>query len=67
VEGNLDASPAGRHELILNLRAKGDPKVVRRIVKEQLRHIEGQTHHVRFECFSPAAPKPEMRVPRSSI
>ena len=67
VEGNLDASPAGRHELVLNLRAKGDPEVVRRIVEEQLSHIEGQIHEMHLECFSPAPPKPERRVPRTSI
>ena len=66
VEGNLDASPAGNHELVLNLRAKGDPEVVRRIVEERLSHIKGQTRHVHLECFSPAPPKPERRVARTS-
>jgi len=65
VEGDLDASPAGRHELVVNLRAKGDPEVVRRIVEEQLTHIEGKVLDVHLECFSPAPPKPERRVARS--
>jgi Ni2+-binding GTPase involved in maturation of urease and hydrogenase len=67
VEGNLDASPAGRHELVVNLRAKGDPEVVRRTVEEQLRPIEGQVLDVHLECFSPAPPMPERRVARSRI
>jgi hypothetical protein len=65
VEGNLEASPAGRHELVVNLRAKGDPELVRRSVEEQLTHIEGKVLDVHLECFSPAPPKPERRVARS--
>jgi hypothetical protein len=42
VEGALDASPAGRHELVVNLRAKADPEVVRRTVEEQLKPSEGE-------------------------
>jgi Ni2+-binding GTPase involved in maturation of urease and hydrogenase len=67
VEGNLDASPSGRHELLVNLRAKGEPAQVRRIVEEQLRKLEGRLIDVRLDCFSPAAPKPERRVPRARI
>jgi Ni2+-binding GTPase involved in maturation of urease and hydrogenase len=66
VEGNLDASPASRHELVVNLRAKGDPAQVRSAVEEQLKEMDGRTRNVRLECFSPAAPKPERRVPRAS-
>lgn len=64
VEGNLDASPAGRHELLLNLRAQGNPAQVGRIVEEQLRRIEGSKATMRLDCFSPAAPRPERRVAR---
>lgn len=65
VEGNLDASPAPRHELLVNLRAKGDPAQVQQIVQEQLRQIEGRKLDLQLNCFSPAPPKPERRVPRS--
>ena len=65
VEGNLDASPAGRHELLVNLRAKGDPGLVRGVVEERLRQLDGERLGVRLDCFSPAAPKPERRVPRA--
>ncbi len=67
VEGNLDASPASRHEMLANLRAKGDPALVRQIVEEQLRELEGRLIDVRLDCFSPAAPKPERRVPRAQL
>jgi CobW/HypB/UreG, nucleotide-binding domain len=65
IEGNLDASPSGRHELLVNLRAKGNPSEVRKIVEEQLLELEGRLLDVRLDCFSPAAPKPERRVPRA--
>jgi hypothetical protein len=67
VEGNLDASPASRHELLVNLRAKGDPARVQEIVEAQLRQLEGEAFDVRLDCFSPAAPKPERRVPRAMV
>jgi len=63
VEGNLDASPTNRHELLVNLRAKGDPGQVREIVEEQLSKVAGNVCDVRLDCFSPAAPRPERRVP----
>jgi len=67
VEGDLDASPAERHELLVNLRAKGDPADVRRVVEEQLRRTDGRISDVRLDCFSPSAPKPERRVPRTAV
>ncbi|HEY1648051.1 MAG TPA: GTP-binding protein [Terracidiphilus sp.] len=65
VEGNLDASPAGRHELLVNLRARGDAAQVRKLVEWQLQQLEGRKLDMHFNCFSPAAPKPERRVPRA--
>ena len=67
VEGNLDASPAGRHELLVNLRAKGESGLVRRVVEEQLRQLKGRLTEVRLDCFSPAAPRPERRVTRAQL
>ncbi len=64
VEGDLDASPAGRHEVLLNLRAKGEPSEVRRIVEEQLQIMGGGVVEMRLNCFSPAPPSPERRVAR---
>jgi hypothetical protein len=62
VEGNLDASPAARHELRVNLRAKGDPAQVRKVVEGQLWELEGRKFDVNLNCFSPAPPRPERRV-----
>jgi Ni2+-binding GTPase involved in maturation of urease and hydrogenase len=63
VEGNLDASPSDRHELLVNLRAKGEPAQVQEVVEEQLRQLEGRKLDMRLNCFSPAPPRPERRVP----
>jgi CobW/HypB/UreG, nucleotide-binding domain len=61
VEGNLDASPAGKLELLLNLRAVGKPDQVRAIVEHELRKLSGLTQ-CNMDCFSPAAPVPEQRI-----
>jgi len=66
VEGNLDASAAHRHELLVNLRAKGDPDQVRRVVEGRLKRLQGAILDLRIECFSPAAPRPERRVARAA-
>jgi hypothetical protein len=63
VEGNLDASPAARHELLVNLRAKGDPADVQQVVEGQMLQVEGRKLDLNFNCFSPAPPNPERRVP----
>lgn len=61
VEGDLDASPAGMLELVLNLRAVGDPERVRVIVERSLRQLDG-LQQCALDCFSPAAPTPERRI-----
>jgi hypothetical protein len=61
VEGDLDASPAGRLELLLNLRAVGKPTQVRAIVEHELKQLSGLTQCA-MDCFSPAAPVPEQRM-----
>jgi hypothetical protein len=67
VEGNLDASPAARHELLVNLRAKGDPAQVQKVVEGQLQQLEGKKIDLHLDCFSPAPPKPERRVTRAPL
>jgi hypothetical protein len=62
VEGNLDASPATRHSLLLNLRALGAAVKVRAIVEANLAKIEGKLDNLEISCFHPAAPKPERRI-----
>ncbi len=63
VEGQLDASPAWRHELLVNLRAASDPERLGAIVASAAEALPGQKSEERMECFRPAAPKPEHRVP----
>ena len=65
VEGDLDASPAKEHEVLVNLRALGDPVVVRQIAEYELRQLGGTTSAVHLVCFSPQPPKPERRTVRS--
>ena len=61
VEGDLDASPAGRLELLLNLRAVGEPTAVQSIVEHELQ-LRGATTQCKVNCFSPAPPVPEQRI-----
>jgi hypothetical protein len=63
VEGNLDASPADRLELLLNLRAVGEPPEVHGIVERELHRVSGLAELV-ADCFSPAPPVPERRIAR---
>ena len=63
VEGDLDASPAGRLELLLNLRAVGQPAKVRDIVERELHQQGSGLTQCGVDCFSPAAPVPERRIP----
>src|SRR3984957_6646535 len=62
VEGDLDASPAAKLELLLNLRALGQPAQVRAIVEQELHKLNSGLAHCAIDCFSPAAPVPERRI-----
>ena len=62
VQGNLDASPAAVHKLLLNARAAGSPDDLRRAVETQLAAIPGIVKIRSLECFSPSPPRPEKRV-----
>src|ERR1700733_6918958 len=64
VEGDLDASAAGKLELLLNLRAVGQPAQVRGIVEGEILRLDGLTNST-IDCFSPAAPVPERRIPKA--
>ncbi|MFC5863318.1 GTP-binding protein [Acidicapsa dinghuensis] len=63
VDGDLDASPDIHHELLLNLRAAASPEQVRAIIEEQVAVLPGEVSELKLACFSPAAPKPERRIP----
>lgn len=62
VEGALDASPALRHELLLNLRATGEAAEVQKIVEHALAQPCLKIADLRLKCFHPSAPQPERRV-----
>ncbi len=62
VDGALDASPAVKHRIRLNLRARGNPDPVRAIVSTAASALPGTAEIIRFECFRPAPPKPERRL-----
>jgi hypothetical protein len=66
VEGALDASPASRHQLLLNLRAVGSAQQVRAIVEQEIDRIDGRLTGLHVDCFHPAAPKPERRMTQAS-
>jgi hypothetical protein len=61
VDGTLDASPAAVHELLLNVRATGQPSLLRQVIELQMARIPGELKVRTMQCFSPAAPKPERR------
>jgi CobW/HypB/UreG, nucleotide-binding domain len=62
VEGNLAASPAAVHELLLNIRAAGQPAQLQKIVEKRLAALPGKLEIRALQCFSPAAPEPEWRL-----
>jgi hypothetical protein len=62
VDGALDASPAKRHQLLINARVVGDPEVLSRVATECVRALSEEVRSVRREAFRPAAPRPERRV-----
>ncbi len=62
VEGDLDASPAGVHHLILNLRALGSAAQVQEIVEGALQRLPAELRGMEIRCFHPGAPKPERRM-----
>ena len=65
VEGMLDASPARKHELLLNLRCVGEVEPVRRIVENCLRQPGLKLANLQINCFHPAPPRPERRLDES--
>lgn len=65
VEGALDASPAAKHDLLLNLRALGPAPQVREIVEQELDQMDADLMDLHIDCFHPAAPKPERRLAKA--
>ena len=61
MEGVMDASPAMEHELLLNVRATGEPATLHQVVETELAKLPGDLELETLQCFSPAAPEPEHR------
>jgi hypothetical protein len=61
VEGALDASPAGRHEVLINVRALNRPEQLRSIIERECGLLSGRVEWRRLECFRPSAPVPYYR------
>jgi len=57
IEGALDASPTHSHEILINLRAAGDPKPVRTVVEKSIGELPGRIVNQQMACFTPAPPK----------
>lgn len=62
VEGALDASPAERHEIVINLRACASPQLLEAVVRQVTAKLPGTLATVHLECFRPARPNPERRI-----
>ena len=60
VEGALDASPALEHEVLVNLRALGDPQTLREIVEASF--LKMGVPRPAVQAFRPAAPVPYLRL-----
>jgi hypothetical protein len=65
VEGDLNASPADKLEILVNLRAVGEPAQVRDIVERELHKLDRGLKECALDCFSPAAPVPQRRIAKA--
>jgi hypothetical protein len=65
IDGDLNASPADKLELLLNLRAVGPPARVRTIVERELGRLGNGLTQCALDCLSPAAPVPERRIAKA--
>jgi hypothetical protein len=62
VAGALDAPPATRYTVTINLRAAGDPNALSAIVDEAVRALPGRFRVDHAEAFRPSPPMPEHRL-----
>jgi hypothetical protein len=65
VDGDLDASPASSHELLLNLRGLGEASDVCEIVEANVEKLNAQKINQQISCFHPSAPVPQYRYSES--
>jgi len=62
VQGDLSASPVAVHDMLINIRAAGEPEDLRRIVEDQLSRLPGSLQVRSLQCFKPSPPKPQHRL-----
>jgi Ni2+-binding GTPase involved in maturation of urease and hydrogenase len=62
VEGDLLASPARRHELVINLRACAVPSVLEEAVTRATAELPATLRVIQQQCFQPSPPVPEHRI-----
>lgn len=62
VDGDLMASAAREHTLTLNLRAVGDPEVLKSIVLAAAGRLPGDRTDETLQSFRPSPPRPERRL-----
>ena len=61
VAGTLDAPPAARYTLTINLRASGDPALLSTLVDQATSNLPGHFRIDHAEAFRPSPPVPEHR------
>jgi CobW/HypB/UreG family nucleotide-binding protein len=61
IDGPLDAPPAKRHALTLNLRAAGAPEVLTAAVERAVSELPGSARIMHQQSFRPSPPVPEHR------
>ena len=61
VAGTLDAPPAARCTITINLRAAGDPETLSALVNQALNDLPGRFRVDHAEAFRPSPPVPEHR------
>ena len=62
VEGDRLAGSARDYRVVLNLRALGEPAILRECVERSLDALPAQATVERIDCFRPLPPKPERRI-----
>jgi len=66
VEGDLLASPARRHELVINLRARALPALLDQAVARATAELPATLRVLQHQCFQPSPPVPEYRYDKVS-
>ena len=61
VEGDRLAPSTREFHVVVNLRAQGEPEVLRAAVEDSFATLPAQVTMERIECFRPSPPKPERR------